>query len=213
MPTHGMCAVDAGTRPEKKLAKNYFSRYTTRMNVNVEEIVGTVVNVFDLRYWDDPVLSMVCDPVRDSEFGPKLEKYAERMIVTMGNAKGWGLASPQVGVPIRMFVMKFPDTSGAAIAVCNPTLELSGPIVHGQEGCLSLPSIFSQVERSEMAVMRYFTPSGVEQELPLTGLDARVAQHEYDHTMGIMFISRLPRQLRRAAEREWEKAKHRYVKQ
>jgi peptide deformylase len=163
-----------------------------------------------LRYWGDPVLAMVCDPVRDSEYGSSLEKFASQMMITMDSYKGVGLAAPQLGVPIRMFAMKLPDTSEDSIVVCNPTLTLSGATIYGQEGCLSLPEIYSQIGRNQFVLMRYFTPNGIESELELTGLDARIAQHETDHLNGIMFLDRLSRQLKRAASREWNKVMHKY---
>ena len=164
-----------------------------------------------IRYWDDPVLSTVCNAVEDNEFGPKLEEFGESLLATMDAHNGIGLAGPQVGVAKRMFVMVFSDPEkNPPLVVCNPKLVLTGATVCGIEGCLSLPTVFEQVGRSRLTTMRFFRPDGVEDEIELSDLDARVAQHEFDHTRGIMFINRLTRQMRRKALRDWEKVKHNY---
>lgn len=175
-----------------------------------------------MRYWNDPVLSMVCDPVRDTEFGSSLEKFASRMVATMNTFKGVGLAAPQVGVPIRMFIMHFPEAANALgkltvppLAVCNPTLELSGETQYEQEGCLSVPGIYNQVARPKVAVMRYFTVLGEEKEIELKDMNARVAQHEAEHLDGIMFFDRIhmSKQVHKSILRRWDKIKHRYERQ
>ena len=154
------------------------------------------VKPLPLSYWDDPVLSTVCDKIEDNEFGPKLEQFGLELIATMRHKNGIGLAAPQVGVTKRMFAMTFPDHSDVKgfadfgpIVVCNPTLVLSGLTVPGREGCLSLPNVFEQVYRAEQVAMRFRNPLGAEIDMPLvTGMDARVAQHEFDHLNGIMFF-------------------------
>jgi peptide deformylase len=161
-----------------------------------------------LRYWEDPVLSKVCDPVRDSEFGSKLEEFGRELLATMDNYRGLGLAAPQVGVTFRMFIMRFPDnTSLNPIVVCNPTLHLHGPATYLQEGCLSVPDIFEQVSRSQFATLRFFHPDGTEDEIELSNVNARVAQHETDHLDGIMFFDRrrVSKQVSKAVQRAWEK--------
>ncbi len=174
--------------------------------VNVKE----EIKAFDIRYWDDPILTTMCDPVRDSEYGYKLEKFADNMVSAMNYYRGMGLAAPQVGIPIRLFSIL--TSKGSPLVMCNPTVALSGGVIHGQEGCLSLPSIVSQVERAPTVQIRYFTPTGIEKELTFEGMNSRVVQHENDHLNGIIFLSRLPRQLRRSALREWDKIKHKFVK-
>lgn len=178
----------------------------------------TPASILPLRYWDDPILSKVCDKVEDNEFGPKLEEFGRELVATMDDRNGVGLAAPQVGVAKRVFVMTFPDgyksdDDPKPIVVINPTLESSGPTIYGREGCLSLPSIFEQVARPQKTVLRYFRPDGTETELELTDLNARVAFHEADHLFGIMFFDRrrVSRQVNRAVERAWGKIKHDYV--
>jgi peptide deformylase len=172
-----------------------------------------------LRYWDDPVLSTVCDKIGDSEFGSQLEEFGRELIATMSAKNGIGLAAPQVGVTKRMFAMGFPDHRELdAIVVCNPTLVLNGGATAENEGCLSLPDVYQQVYRAASAVMQYQDPTGKHHELPLsTAWDARVAQHEFDHLNGIMFFdykdkrptygARMSKQMSKSVLREWEKTK------
>src|SRR5271157_4540789 len=146
--------------------------------------------VLPLRYWDDPVLSVVCGKIEDSEFGSQLEEFGRELIATMLDKNGVGLAAPQVGVTKRMFVMEFPDHKEMnPIVVCNPTIKLVGKNEPGNEGCLSLPGVRQQVYRAAEVWMQYQDTTGKQFEMPLiTSWDARVAQHEYDHLDGIMFF-------------------------
>jgi peptide deformylase len=165
-----------------------------------------------IRYWDDPVLSTVCDAVEDNEFGPKLEEFGESLLATMDDRRGIGLAAPQVGVAKRMFVMTFPDgyksdDDPKPIVVINPILDLSGRTLREVEGCLSMPGVHLQIERAANVVMRYRNIHGTESVLELSDMNARVVQHETDHLNGVFFVSRVSRQMRRQALREWEREK------
>jgi peptide deformylase len=145
-----------------------------------------------------------------------LEGFGRLLVSTMEEGNGIGLASPQVGVLKRMFVMRFPDHEDLKpIVVCNPTLDLGGVVMLGREGCLSLPGIFEQVIRAEEVIMRYRDPGGKHDEVALHNLDARVAQHEFDHMNGIMFFNykdkrekygaRMSKQVSKQTLRRWEK--------
>src|SRR5271156_1585661 len=95
--------------------------------------------VLPLRYWADPILSVVCDKIGDSEFGSQLEEFGRELIATMNDANGVGLAAPQVGVTKRMFVMLFPDHAEMKpMVVCNPVLAPKGSMLFENEGCLSV---------------------------------------------------------------------------
>ncbi len=175
-----------------------------------------------VRYWADPVLSTLCDAVEDNEFGPKLEEFGESLLTTMDAYNGIGLAAPQVGVAKRVFVMTFPDgklqwkgkqpviiNERAAVVICNPTLVLDGGTLLETEGCLSMPGVHLQIARAMNVVMQFRYPNGVADELVLASMNARVVQHETDHLNGIFFITRVSRQMRRQALREWEKERER----
>src|SRR5271154_2868562 len=176
--------------------------------------------VLPLRYWADPVLSVVCAKIEDSEFGPQLEEFGRELLATMNDKNGVGLAAPQVGVTKRMFVMMFPDHEEVMkpIVVCNPEIALMGATVPGTEGCLSVPGVRQQVYRAAEVRMEYKDAAGKSYMMPLlTALDARVAQHEFDHLNGIMFFdfkdkrgeygARMTKQMAKSALRDWEKEK------
>jgi peptide deformylase len=189
-----------------------------------------MAKVLPIRYWNDPILSNICEPVGDSEFGPQLEELGRDLIATMDAKNGIGLAAPQVGVAKRVFVMSFPDHKDLKpVIVCNPELTLQGSIVYGQEGCLSLPDVRQQVYRASSAFLRYRTPDGQTVESSLAQWDARVAQHEFDHLNGIMFFNyldkreefvteehpepwgaRMSKQMAKAVLREWDKIRGNY---
>jgi peptide deformylase len=173
-----------------------------------------------LRYWNDPILSVICDKIGDGEFGSQLEEFGRELVTTMTAKNGIGLAAPQVGVAKRMFAMGFPDhREKDPIVVCNPMLVLNGGTTAEREGCLSLPNVYQQVYRAAGATMQYQDPTGKHFEMLLTtAWDARVAQHEFDHLNGIMFFdfkdkrpepwgARMSKQMSKTVLREWEKMK------
>jgi peptide deformylase len=186
--------------------------------------------ILPLRYWNDPILSNVCEPIADSGFGAELEEFGRQLLATMNAKNGVGLAAPQVGVANRVFAMAFPDHQDREpIVVCNPELVLKGSTVFGREGCLSLPGIYQQVYRASASVVRYRKPDGTTAELDLTLWDARVAQHEFDHLNGIMFFNyldkreefgtdergqpwrqRMTKQMCKSVLREWDKVRDKY---
>jgi len=187
--------------------------------------------ILSIRYWADPILSVVCEKIADNGFGSQLEEFGRELVATMRKANGVGLAAPQVGVAWRVFAMEFPDhRDREPIVVCNPELVLKGSTVYAQEGCLSLPNVYQQVYRASAAVLRFRKPDGEEMELALpTPWDARVAQHEFDHLNGIMFFNhldkrvefvteehpepwgpRMSKQMGKRVLRDWEKEKSKW---
>ena len=138
--------------------------------------------------YGEPVLETPGDVV--TEFDDKLKRLVTDMFETMYEARGVGLAAPQVGVSKRLFVM---DCSGgqdpaARVALINPVvLSVEGDQT-GDEGCLSFPGIFFQVKRNLRAVVRAQDLSGEEFEFDGLDLEARCMLHETDHCDGIVFI-------------------------
>ncbi|UJA19887.1 peptide deformylase [Thermoleophilia bacterium SCSIO 60948] len=136
-----------------------------------------------------------------TEFGPELAAEGERMIGLMHDAVGVGLAAPQLGILRRMLVFQSgPDARPEALV--NPEFEwLSDETELGLEGCLSLPRIAVDVERSLHAVVRAQDVSGEPLLIEASGFEARVLQHEIDHINGVLMLDRSPRSQRRAALR------------
>lgn len=147
----------------------------------------------------DPVLKSVASPVRD--FGPELRAEVERMIGIMRDGMGVGLAATQLGVLRRLLVFQAgPDSEPTALV--NPEVEwLSDEVVVAEEGCLSLPRVSMDVERSLHARIGGRDVEGAEIVLEASGLEARVLQHEIDHLDGVLILDRAPREQRKGALR------------
>lgn len=144
-----------------------------------------------------------------TEFTPWLSEVAERMKQMMVEHKGVGLAAPQVGLGIRMFIMSPTGEIKDAIAIVNPVLSKQEGEDIGEEGCLSLPDIRIKVNRFYSVHLSAVSPTGEPIELDLEEWTARIAQHEYDHLEGIMLIDRMSPSVRmknRAKIRELEEA-------
>lgn len=151
-----------------------------------------------------PVLKK--EAVEISDEYPNLDQLIENMWETMYASNGVGLAAPQIGLSIRLFVIDAAPFSEDEeldeaevtllktfkIAFINPTiLEEDGPLWEFNEGCLSIPDVREDVSRHERIRIHYWDEQFKEQELVLTGLAARVVQHEYDHIEGILFTDHL----------------------
>ena len=152
----------------------------------------------------DKVLREKARPV--TEFNEELKELANDMAETMRAADGLGIAGPQVGVSLRIFVIDFgyldfvkAEENGEKpksaefrpIAFINPEItEKEGKIVYG-EGCLSVPRYNAEVERAETIVCKYFDIDGHEQEIRVSGLPAVAIQHENDHLDGVLFIDKI----------------------
>lgn len=139
-------------------------------------------------HYPDPVLLTPGRPV--TKFDDELKSLVNNMFETMYEARGVGLAAPQVGVSKRLFVM---DCSGGQdpaqrIAIINPEVLRVEGNQNGEEGCLSFPGIFFNVERSLRAVVRAQNVEGREFEVDGMELTARCMLHETDHCDGIVFI-------------------------
>ncbi len=144
--------------------------------------------VLSLRHYGDPVLRQVAAPV--ALVTPDLKTLVADMVDTMWHAVGVGLAAPQVGVSLRIFVM---DRGKAGTrALVNPVITERGGHIKEEEGCLSLPGIFAEVERSEWVRVSALDDDGQPQSFEAHGLEAKIVQHEIDHLDGVMFIDRLP---------------------
>jgi len=149
---------------------------------------------------------------RIKRFSAELRALAEDMVETMHEAYGVGLAGPQIGLPIRIFVAEIPEEennpqSGKTYVLVNPKIIKAGrEQVLGEEGCLSIPGIYGDVWRSEEVVVRAQDVNGKEIRVRARGFLARVFQHEIDHLDGILFIDRVeePGNLRRYVEKEGE---------
>jgi peptide deformylase len=150
--------------------------------------------ILPIRILGDPVLKTPSKPV--TEFDRKLRTLTEDMIETMYAAPGVGLAGPQVGLSIRLFV--FDDGETGPLVMANPVLsDPSGELVV-DEGCLSIPGPFHPTTRAARITCRGQDVHGDPLEMTGEGLLARIFQHETDHLDGTLYIDRLDDAGRRA---------------
>ena len=160
-----------------------------------------------------PVLRKKCLPI--SLDYPGLHQLIEDMYETMYSAKGVGLAAPQIGKDIRLFVIdtiqldkKNETATGIKKIFINAELiDESGVPWLYEEGCLSIPDIHVEIERNPGISIRYFDEEWNEHAEKFDGVNARVIQHEYDHIEGILFIDRMKPLKRRMINRKLEKIK------
>ena len=159
------------------------------------------MSVLAILRWPDARLKQVCAPVAGD-----VSALAADMLDTMYAAKGRGLAAPQVGRMMRLFVM---DTGWKEGARCprvfvNPELEVSyDRFESGEEACLSIPGVAARVMRPPEVLIRWMDLDGVGHEARMTGFDARCVQHEMDHLNGLVIFDRLPPDHRAQMEKDY----------
>ena len=143
-----------------------------------------------LRYGAD-ALETTARPVDD--FGPDLQKVIDDLIETMYAAPGVGLAAPQVGLALRVFVAD--PSSGRSttdlVVLINPEIVEQAGTQREEEGCLSLPGFTARVARPVRLVLKGLDREGTPVHLEGEGLRARLFQHEIDHLDGSLFVNRL----------------------
>ena len=138
--------------------------------------------------YDDELLKQKSEKV--PKINKEIKDLVKNMYKTLYFSNGIGLAAVQVGVLKRVFVVDVPDSG--KYTMINPVItERSNKTSIYEEGCLSLPGIAHDVERSNSIVVEYLDLNGEKQKLEASGLLATCIQHEYDHLEGILFIDRL----------------------
>lgn len=152
--------------------------------------------------WPDARLSAPCAPIDPDQ----LAALAPDLLDTMYAAPGRGLAAPQVGHLLRLFVMDtgWKDGPRKPRVFANPEiLWRSDEMATGPEGCLSIPGLTTDVTRARSIRLRWQDATGASQEETLTGIDAICAQHEYDHLDGIVTLDRIAPDARAALMTEY----------
>jgi peptide deformylase len=134
-----------------------------------------------LSIFPDAVLREICAPVE--RFDSELEDLVHEMLVLMRANSGIGLAAPQVGIGKRLFVC---ELEGRSLCLINPQVKRSKGTAEMIEGCLSLPGVQVKVARNKKLLLRGYDLQGRRTPFKLSGLWARVAQHEVDHLNGVL---------------------------
>jgi peptide deformylase len=154
--------------------------------------------IYPIVVYGSPVLRQIAKDI-DARY-PDLDKLLTDMYETMYTADGMGLAAPQIGKSVRVFVVdattledEDPSLKDFRKAFINPhIMELNGESVVMNEGCLSLPKLREDVDRQNKVRIQYYDENWKFFDEVYEGLKARIIQHEYDHLDGILFIDRIP---------------------
>ena len=161
-----------------------------------------------------PVLKKMGQPIEKDY--PGLKELIDNMWETMYNAEGVGLAAPQIGLAIRMFMIdtkQLDDGDGTGVNgmrqcfINAQKVEEGGKQWDYEEGCLSIPNIRGDVKRPAQIKLRYYDENFEEHEQVFNGMIARVIQHEYDHIDGILFTELLKPLKKRRVKRRIENIK------
>jgi peptide deformylase len=153
--------------------------------------------IYPIVVYGHPVLKKVASDIEKDE--PDLEQFVGDMFETLYQAEGLGLAAPQVGKSLRLFVI-----DGAPVAEDEPELadfkrvfinaqitEKDGEVVPMNEGCLSIPNIREEVRRDSRIRITYYDENWEFHDEEFEGYKARIIQHEYDHLDGILFVEKI----------------------
>ncbi|CAA6820582.1 MAG: Peptide deformylase (EC [uncultured Sulfurovum sp.] len=167
--------------------------------------------VKDIVVYPDKRLKMVSDEV--TEFNEELHMLLDDMYDTMVKKKGVGLAAIQIGIAKRVLIVNLPEDDGDDVAVNKEdTFEIINPVFtklegscKNQEGCLSVPGFYEDVERAASIVMEYQNRHGEKKVLQNQDFLAIALQHEMDHLNGKVFVEKLSILKRKKFEKEWKK--------
>ncbi len=178
----------------------------------------TRTNILPIYGYGQPVLKRMGTDIPKGY--PGLEELIEAMWNTMRNAKGVGLAAPQIGKSIRLFLVDSTpmyeenekEKGLQKVFINAKILEESGTPWNYEEGCLSIPQVTGDVERRPRIRIRYMDEQFVEHEEEFEGIEARIIQHEYDHIEGRLFTELLKPVKRRMIKRKLENIRKGKVK-
>ncbi|HQG40620.1 MAG TPA: peptide deformylase [Spirochaetales bacterium] len=156
----------------------------------------------DIYTLGEQVLRNKAEPVL--KFDSKLVETLESMVVTMHRARGIGLAAPQVGISQRFFVVQLENEK--PLYFINPEIiSTSSEKILYEEGYLSIPGVYAEIERSSALVVQALNEKGKRFTLEASGLLARVIFHENDHLDGVLFIDKLIPSVRKKLIEQYEK--------
>ena len=164
------------------------------------------MSLLDIHVLGSPVLRQETAPV--AEVTDEIRRLVADMFETMYAAEGIGLAAPQVGRTERVCVI---DVEGRKLALINPEIVEREGKIKWEEGCLSIPDVYGEVQREQHVVVRALNERGAPVEVDATELLAVCLQHEIDHLHGRLFIDHLSFLKRRAALAKWEEERVKYA--
>ncbi len=156
-------------------------------------------------HFPDERLRRQAQPVPD--VNDEIRRLMDDMLETMYDAPGVGLAAPQVDVVKRVIVVDVSEERDAPLAMVNPEVIAREGVEVMEEGCLSVPGIYENVERAASVRIRYLDRSGQADEVDAEGLLAVCLQHEIDHLDGKLFVDYLTEIKRQRIKKKLEKAR------
>lgn len=139
--------------------------------------------------FENPILRQKAAQIET--FDDSLKDLAAKMFSIMYNNDGVGLAAPQIGISISMFIMDSKEINEKRVVINPMILQSHGEKVSMVEGCLSIPNIYLAIDRPETVIVGYQDLSGKIIKEELSGLQQRIFQHETDHLNGILFTDRI----------------------
>jgi peptide deformylase len=163
------------------------------------------VSILDIRVLGDPILRQATTPV--DVMTDELRRLVADMFDTMHHARGIGLAAPQVGRTERLAIVEVDEER---FVLVNPEVVERSGRAKGEEGCLSIPDIYADVERPETVTVRALDESMTPYEIEASELLARCIQHEIDHLDGKLFLDYLSVLKRTAALAKWKLEQGKY---
>ena len=156
-----------------------------------------------ITHYPASVLGAPSQPVE--KIDDNIRRLVDKMTDLMIELKGVGFAAPQAGVPLRLFIISLDGSRNNVRVYVNPTVKGQGPIVENEEGCLSVPGVYTKIKRYSQASVtaadldgKTFTEQG-------DGLYARALQHEFDHIEGVTIVNRMPTIARIAHRKQLKK--------
>jgi peptide deformylase len=164
------------------------------------------VTVRSLHLLGSPVLRERAKPV--PQVDDVVRQFVDDLFDTMHAAKGVGLAANQVGVPLRVAVVDVGDEQPDPLVLINPVVTPRGDLVEtAEEGCLSIPDIFGDVDRPVDITLEALDRDGKAYRIDVSGYKARAVQHEVDHLDGILFLDHLSAIKRASLMSKWRRAR------
>jgi peptide deformylase len=158
---------------------------------------------FRITHYPAKVLTGRAEPV--GQIDNNIRRLVDMMVDVMIEKKGVGLAAPQVGLPLRIFVISLDGGRENVRVYINPTVTPAGELGAIEEGCLSVPGIYTKIRRYKKCEVTATDLDGNEFTEQADGLYARALQHEYDHIEGVTIVNRMGQAARIAHRRQLKK--------
>jgi peptide deformylase len=157
----------------------------------------------NITHYPAQVLGKPAQPVE--KIDDSIRRLIAKMTDIMIERKGVGLAAPQVGVSLRLFIVSLDGTRENVRVYINPTVKPQGPLEQSEEGCLSVPGIYTKIKRYSRASVTATDLNGKIFTEQAEGLYARALQHEFDHLEGVTIVKRMPTTARIANRKQLKK--------